>query len=96
MDYKTLTLDIGDGIFLYTDGVTEAFNKEGEIFSDQRLEDILIKIKDFTPEKSVKTVIEEVKKFSEGAPQSDDITVMSVKYLGEKHLITSKLTLKNE
>ncbi len=91
VDYKTLTLDIGDGIFLYTDGVTEAFNKEGEIFSDQRLEDILIKIKDFAPEKSVKTVIEEVKKFSEGAPQSDDITVMSVKYLGEKHLITSKL-----
>ncbi|MEQ8224565.1 MAG: SpoIIE family protein phosphatase, partial [Candidatus Eremiobacterota bacterium] len=91
VDYKTLTLDIGDGIFLYTDGVTEAFNKEGELFSDQRLEDILIKIKDFAPEKSVKTVIEEVKKFSEGAPQSDDITVMSVKYLGEKHLITSKL-----
>ncbi|MEQ8190555.1 MAG: SpoIIE family protein phosphatase [Candidatus Eremiobacterota bacterium] len=91
VDYKTLTLDIGDGIFLYTDGVTEAFNKEGEIFSDKRLEDILTGIKDFAPEKSVKTVIEEVKKFSEGIPQSDDITVMSVKYLGEKHMITSKL-----
>ena len=39
-DYKTLTDQIapGEGILLYTDGVTEAIDKQGEFFSEQRLE----------------------------------------------------------
>jgi serine phosphatase RsbU (regulator of sigma subunit) len=83
VDYNTVKLDMGDGIFLYTDGVTEAFNKEGELFSDKRLETILQNMEHFIPEESVKLVVDEVAKFADGAPQSDDITVMAVKFLGK-------------
>jgi sigma-B regulation protein RsbU (phosphoserine phosphatase) len=38
---RTLTLNPGDGLFLYTDGVTEAMNAAGEIFSTDRLKDVL-------------------------------------------------------
>jgi len=82
VDYDTIKLDMGDGIVLYTDGVTEAFNKDKEIFSDERLQKILENIENFVPEQTVKMVVDDVLNFSEGVPQSDDITVMAVKYLG--------------
>jgi len=71
-----LVLKPGESLFLYTDGVTEAMNREGEFFSEQRLISELRTLR----EKPIKEIISQVKErvmaFSEGVPQSDDITMM--------------------
>jgi len=76
-----VTIGNGDRIFLYTDGVTEAMDKEGIMYSDDRLINLLEEQKDFTPEMIVNKTFNEVKNFSSGAPQADDITIMAIQFL---------------
>ncbi|RLD11673.1 MAG: serine/threonine protein phosphatase [Chlamydiae bacterium] len=77
---EKITLKHGDLIFLYTDGVTEAFNKNGELFSDEKLQDELASLVNLSAEKIVCEVLEIVRKFAEDTPQSDDITVLALRY----------------
>ena len=51
MNYKagSMTLDVGDLIFQYTDGVTEATNVENQLYGMERLEQVLNRVKDRTP-----------------------------------------------
>ena len=79
-----LKLDAGDSIFLYTDGVTEAMNDKGELFSEERLKDSLSKLKDKSIEEIVKGVRTDIKNFVREAPQSDDITILAFKYKGKE------------
>ena len=81
-EVKTLTLKPGDGLFLFTDGVTEAFNAADELYSETRLEELLKNIKEKNAEELVKAVVENVHEYSTGVQQSDDITVLSIKFLG--------------
>jgi sigma-B regulation protein RsbU (phosphoserine phosphatase) len=81
----TLTLRPGDIIFLYTDGVTEAMNPEGELFCEERLKSCLANLqlqnKDVTW--MVNEVRQEILNFTRGAPQYDDITMLALKYHGK-------------
>lgn len=75
-----ITLKKGDKILLYTDGVTEAYNKKGQIFTEDRL---LTLINNNKADKSIDLVLkiqQEIKKFSIDAEQSDDITILAVTY----------------
>ena len=74
-----ITLEKGDTIFLYTDGVTEAMNPQLELFSDQRLIDALNKKKDCSPKELLLTVKNEVDNFCAGAEQKDDKTMLALK-----------------
>ena len=80
MDYREqeIMLSPGDKIFLYTDGVTEAFNASEEMFSDQRLEETLNRFleKAECPDALVEEIYGELERFGAGVPQSDDITVV--------------------
>jgi len=78
-----LTLSPGDGIFLYTDGVTEAMNSDKEMFSERRLRDSLCRLKGESPEKIIKGMMRKIEDFTQGAPQSDDITMLAIKFKGE-------------
>ncbi len=84
LDYekKELSLDVGDTLFLYTDGISEAMNLEGEMFDESRLAEALTT----GPEAPVSTLIEKVTlemgKFVAGAEQSDDITCLVLRYNG--------------
>jgi len=69
----------GDSVFLFTDGVTEANNSALDDFSDQRLAEVLRSVAHRSCEDIVKTVNTEVLAFAAGAPQSDDITMMSLR-----------------
>jgi len=82
--YKTdrVALKPGCAIFMYTDGVTEAMNERDELFSEQRLQEKLNAIQGKTIREVVGGVMDEVIFFAEGAPQSDDITMMMVQYKG--------------
>lgn len=85
--YKDITVSLQPGgtVFLCTDGVTEAMNKEEELFGDQQLLENFMRMKDIK-EKSCKEVVEgilyEVKKHADGEPQSDDIAMMMVRWRG--------------
>lgn len=71
----------GDIIFLYTDGVTEASNAKGKLFSQKRLEEVLkycinknMKIKDM-----ITYIREKIDNFSGPQERSDDITMLAFK-----------------
>ncbi|NLE01395.1 MAG: serine/threonine-protein phosphatase, partial [Fibrobacter sp.] len=68
----------GEMLFTYTDGVTEARNLEGELFSKKRLSYILdSKFSDVS--EAVKTVEHSVQVHSCGKPPTDDITMLAVR-----------------
>jgi sigma-B regulation protein RsbU (phosphoserine phosphatase) len=79
---KKIRLMPGDLIFLYTDGVTEAFNTDDELYGEERLESFLELHPSLTSEDIVSESIQDVTRFSSGIPQSDDITLLAIKYLG--------------
>jgi phosphoserine phosphatase RsbU/P len=72
----------GDAIFLYTDGITEAMDSGGDLFSEQRLREYLQRVcrAPVSEQEIVHGVVDEVKRFSAGVPQSDDITLLIVRY----------------
>ncbi|MDP8263236.1 MAG: SpoIIE family protein phosphatase [Candidatus Ancaeobacter aquaticus] len=80
----TLTLATGDTFFMYTDGVTEAFNADHQQFSEQRLRNGIESHKEDTVKKLVVDTLDEINTFTRGVPQSDDITLMVLRYFGPK------------
>lgn len=83
-EYKSqkLTLKPNDIIFLYTDGVTEAMNPDSQLFSDERLKEFLSGLKDKDVKEIIRAVREQIAEFAQGALQSDDITMLALKYNG--------------
>jgi sigma-B regulation protein RsbU (phosphoserine phosphatase) len=80
---QTITLKPNDSLCLYTDGVTEAMDANDNEFGDDRLKESLEKIVNQSPTDLTNSIITEVKKYSEGTVQSDDITCLVLKYLGK-------------
>lgn len=75
------TLQRGDMIYLYTDGVTEALNNEKELYGEERLLNCLNSVdKNISVAEILKIVRADVNKHVDGAEQSDDITMLAVKY----------------
>ena len=70
----------GDMLFLFTDGVTEAMDREGNIFSDARLLASLNEIGAGEPETLLAAVRERLSRFVDGAAQFDDITMLAFRY----------------
>ncbi len=79
---ENIHLELGDTIVVYTDGVTEAMNEKRELFSEERLLKTLEDNSTSTPEEIVNAVMGAVKEFSTGVEQSDDITVLAIRYKG--------------
>lgn len=82
--YREFTLEFnpGDQIFLYTDGVTEALNPAQELYGEQRLLDALNALEDgeHMPVKRIlDSVMEELDRYADGAPQADDITMLALR-----------------
>lgn len=80
MPYREQSTELmpGDCFCLYTDGVPEAFDINGEMFSDQGTEDALNRHMEEAkePEIFIERIYEEVEAFTRGAAQSDDITMV--------------------
>jgi sigma-B regulation protein RsbU (phosphoserine phosphatase) len=83
-DYASASvkLEKDDFLVIYTDGVSEAVNIQGEMFEEERLQHLLENFKGQTVDELAGTIREGVKAFSEGAAQSDDITILVVQYKG--------------
>ena len=72
-------LEEGDELFFYTDGVTEATNREKILYGEQRLLDCLNGCYDYEVSKQIETVKGNIDDFVAGAEQFDDITIMAMR-----------------
>lgn len=77
------TLQPGDAIFLFTDGVTEAMDSAGTMYSEERLMNFLTHQENFNPEEITRVTLAEICDFSSGTPQADDITLMVIRFSGQ-------------
>ena len=81
-EYKAQSLQLkrGETIFLYTDGLTEAENKEHAQFGEQQMKDMLGTTAGLRPQEIVEAMKAGVEQFVDGAPQSDDLTMLAIRY----------------
>jgi sigma-B regulation protein RsbU (phosphoserine phosphatase) len=81
-DCESITLRPGDTLFLYTDGVTEAKNPEAQLYGEQRLLGALQRSPSDNLTDMVHFIRSEVQQHANGAPQSDDVTMLAIRYKG--------------
>ena len=79
-DEQVLTMQPGDLLCLFTDGVTEAMNKDGEFFGEEHLQDLLKANGRFSTDRVVDTIFDSVARHAAGTQQSDDISVFVIRY----------------
>ncbi len=82
MVYKTgsFKMEPGDRLYQYTDGVTEATNADNELYGMKRLTDFLNNNMDKDPENLLPAIRADIDEFVAGAPQFDDITMLSFEF----------------
>jgi sigma-B regulation protein RsbU (phosphoserine phosphatase) len=78
---ESLKLAPGDGLFVYTDGITEALNAANELFSEERLEQALKPLAAASASDVVSGVMERVRAFAANAVQADDIAAMGLRFV---------------
>lgn len=85
VDYETkkVRLAKGDSIFVYTDGVSEAMDADMNQYQEDRLEQYLKTAGAVTIQEFVRGSLADIKKHTREAVQSDDITVLSLRYIGK-------------
>ena len=78
----TIPLAPGEGLAIYTDGVSEAMNAAGQMFGAQRLLDVLRELDQTCPAVAIaEGVMNAVRAFVGGHPQSDDITLLALRWV---------------
>ena len=75
----TVQLEPGDTVMLYTDGITEAMNGDGEQFGVERMHDVFAESPPENSEQALKAMFDAVRNFVGDTPQSDDITCLVVR-----------------
>ena len=93
---QSLTLAPGETLFLYTDGLTEARSPVRDQFRMERTMEVLKGCGGMTPQQVITTMKAAVQAFVEDAPQSDDLTMMSISYTPVEHKTTLDETLELE
>jgi len=79
---KEMTLEPHGSLFLFTDGMSEAMDESGNEYSCARIKNCLEKLEEYSAENIIGMSIEDVRRFTDKAPQSDDITALAIQYIG--------------
>ena len=97
-EYKNyhLRLNGGDKLFLYTDGVVEAMNKDGTMFGVERMLEALNNVRDDKVSEILNNVQSDVDKFVGEATQFDDLTMLAVEYIGVNKKMKKTFKAKKE
>ncbi len=77
-----MSLNRGDVIIAFSDGVSEALNESGDEFTDERLLESIAAHQGKAPQELLDGVVAAVRAFCGGATQSDDMTIVIVRYNG--------------
>lgn len=77
---ETITLEPGDELYIYTDGVTEAFDANDEEYGEERLAEFLARTNGEHPRSLIEAMRGELKAWTKGTEQSDDITMLALEY----------------
>ena len=77
---QSIQMAYNDTIFLYTDGLTEAENEQHEQYGEERMLQCLASLTDSRPRDVVEAMVESVETFVNGAQQSDDLTMLFIRY----------------
>ena len=92
---EEITLNGGDTLYFYTDGVTEAMNRARELYGEDRLLDALNKYKFSSPRELLVNIKKEVDNFAAGAEQADDIAMLALHINENKNAETkNEITVK--
>ena len=78
---STATLQRGDNIFLYTDGLDEATRRDGRQFTQENIVSALKQTRSFSAEERISHLVKTVKDFTNEATQSDDLTLLTLSFL---------------
>jgi sigma-B regulation protein RsbU (phosphoserine phosphatase) len=82
---KSMTMEPGDTLFIYTDGVTEAMDSDKNLYSEERLVEVMNECSGQSAKSIVHTIDKSLKAFTGGAEQSDDITMLAMQFLGKSN-----------
>lgn len=78
-----IEMEQGSRLILFTDGIPEAFNAQGEAYGDDRLIEAIQALPEQSPRADVDMIVNGVNDFVQDAPQFDDIACVSLHYFGE-------------
>lgn len=76
---REIPLNRGDLILIYTDGVTEAFNQEWEMFEEARLVKAVEEVASMQAGEIIEHLKNKLQEFRDGAPQADDVAMIAIK-----------------
>jgi sigma-B regulation protein RsbU (phosphoserine phosphatase) len=79
---ERMLLERGDRLFLYTDGITETSNPAGELYSGERLRNVLAKSGTIGLQEVLGELMTTLKVYAGALDQADDITIMAIEYRG--------------
>lgn len=82
---QELSLNPGDLIFLYTDGITDANNEKKEFFGRKRLKETINKYKNENINEILEMIKKEVTEFCNNEDQFDDMTMLIIRYMGSEN-----------
>jgi phosphoserine phosphatase RsbU/P len=82
IECETIALEPGETFVLYSDGVSEAMNTRDDLYGEERFLATLAAHRDATLPDMLSHVLTDVRAFADGAKQSDDITMLAVRYAG--------------
>jgi|AntRauTorckE6833_2_1112554.scaffolds.fasta_scaffold00066_28 sigma-B regulation protein RsbU (phosphoserine phosphatase) len=74
----SITMEAGEKLILFSDGIPEARNTEGDFFTDEAFEEWLLDHKSLTPSQMMMNLLKTIDNFSKGQAQSDDITIIII------------------
>jgi sigma-B regulation protein RsbU (phosphoserine phosphatase) len=76
---RTTELKSGEGVLVFTDGVTDARNRKSEFYEESRLEAYLVASASRPVDELVRGLHADVERFEAGAPRADDITALALR-----------------
>jgi serine phosphatase RsbU (regulator of sigma subunit) len=77
---ETVELQAGDWLIVFSDGVSEAMSASGDEYGESRIVSVVERNKELEPRQLLEAMFADVREFTRGAPQSDDITAMVLRY----------------
>lgn len=91
-----IQLEKNDTFFLFTDGVTEAMDKDEQLYGEARLEEYLLKSDVTNVQTTVDGVMTDVSNYEDGTEQTDDVTVLSCYFSGHEIIASTEISINNQ